>query len=62
MQSVEMHQPLIEAAAELGDRATVEIHDGADHGFAVPGSARYHEAAARRSYEQAFALWNSSVR
>lgn len=62
MQSVAMHQPLIEATGELGDRGIVEIHEGADHGFAVPGSERYHEAAARRSYDQAFALWDRAVR
>ena len=57
MQSVEMNKPLIDAVGELGERGTVEIHPGADHGFAVPGSPAYHEAAASRSYDQAFAIF-----
>ncbi len=60
-QSVEMNQPLIEAIGELGDRGMVEIHPGADHGFAVPGSPAYQEAAASRSYEQAFAMFEQAL-
>jgi carboxymethylenebutenolidase len=55
--SPEQNKPLIDAVSELGDRGTVEIHDGADHGFAVPRSPSYHEAAATRSYDQALALF-----
>ena len=38
------------------DRGNAEVHEGANHGFAVPGGA-YHEAAASRSYEQALAMF-----
>jgi len=55
MQSAEMNKPLIEAVGRLGDRGLAEVHEGADHGFAVPGPA-YHEAAANRSYDQALAM------
>ena len=58
-QSVEMNKPLIAAVDQLGDRGTVEVHPGADHGFAVPGSPAYQEAAASRSYEHAFRLFDS---
>lgn len=34
----------------------VEIHDGADHGFAVPGPT-HHETAGNRSYGQALGLF-----
>ena len=61
MQSVEMNQPLIEAVGELGDRGTVEIHPGADHGFAVPSSPAYQEAAASRSYDQAFTIFEKAL-
>ena len=61
MQSVEMNKPLIEAVGELGDRGTVEIHPGADHGFAVPKSPAYQDAAASRSYEQAFAIFEKAL-
>jgi carboxymethylenebutenolidase len=54
--SAEANAPLIEAVGELGDRGMVEVHDGASHGFAVPGPA-FHEPAAARSYEQALALF-----
>jgi carboxymethylenebutenolidase len=54
--SAEVNQPLIDEVANLGDRGRVEVHEGAFHGFAVPGPA-YHEAAASRSYEQALALF-----
>ena len=57
MQSVAMNKPLIAAVGELGDRGTVEIHPGADHGFAVPGSPTYQEAAASRSYDHTFAMF-----
>jgi carboxymethylenebutenolidase len=61
MQSVEMNKPLIAAVGELGDRGTVEIHPGADHGFAVPGSPAYQEAAASRSYDHAFAMFERAL-
>jgi dienelactone hydrolase len=60
MQSAEMNKPLTDAVTELGDRGTFEIHEGANHGFAVPGPA-YHEAAASRSYEQALALFGKGL-
>jgi len=51
------NRPLIDAVAALGERGVVDVHEGADHGFAVPGSPSYQEAAATRSYEQALALF-----
>ena len=60
MQPVAQNEPLIAAVAQLGDRGTVEIHEGADHGFAVPGPA-YYEPAADRSYAQALALFGDVV-
>ena len=62
MQSPEMNKPLIAAVEQLGDRGKAEIHDGADHGFAVPMGPAYNEAAAARSYEQAFELFDRAVR
>ena len=54
--------PFIEAVRQLdGGRGEVEIHEGADHGFAVPGSPAYHEAAASRSYERARALFRQAL-
>jgi dienelactone hydrolase len=60
MSSPEANKPLIDAVSELGDRGIVEIFDGADHGFAVPGMS-YHEEAAGRSYEQALDLFRKTL-
>lgn len=62
MQSPEDNVPFIEAVRSMPDgRGEADIHDGADHGFAVPGSASYHEAAAAASYRKAFALFEASL-
>lgn len=50
MQPASANLPLIDATNALAT-GEAEIHDGADHGFAVFGPA-YHEAAATRSYER----------
>ena len=60
MSSPEANKPLIDAVGELGDRGIVEIFDGADHGFAVPGLG-YHEEAADRSYDQALDLFRRTL-
>lgn len=63
MQSPDDNVPFIEAVRSMSDgRGEVEIHDGADHGFAVPKSPAYHEAAAARSYERALALFDRVLR
>ena len=61
MQSPEANKPLIAAANGLGDRGKAEIHDGADHGFAVPRSRSYHEGAASRSYSETFAMFGKAL-
>lgn len=45
VQSIEMHQRFLDAVEPL-DHVTVEIYEGADHGFTWPGFPNYHEAAA----------------
>ncbi len=59
-QSVAMNQPLIDAVHALGDHGRAEVHPGADHGYAMPAAA-YHEEAATRSYEQAFAMFEKGL-
>ncbi len=56
MQSPASNIPLAEAMQTLGDRGQYVIHDGADHGFAVPGGA-YQAAAADASYAAALAMF-----
>ena len=55
-QPVDANGPFIDAVRALDD-GVVEIHEGADHGFGVPDTAGYHEAAATRSYEMALDLY-----
>jgi carboxymethylenebutenolidase len=60
MQSPESQQALIDLVEALGDRGQVEIHEGANHGYSVPGRA-YHEPAADRSYERALAVFDKEL-
>ncbi len=61
MQSAEANTAFIDATNAMADgRGLAEIHDGADHGFAVPGGA-YHDAAADRSYEKALEIFATAV-
>jgi carboxymethylenebutenolidase len=60
-QSPDANQPLIHATNQMSDgRGLAEIHDGADHGFAVPGGA-YHPGAADRSYARALEIFGQAV-
>jgi carboxymethylenebutenolidase len=62
MQSPEDNVPFIEAVRAMSDgRGEVEIHDGADHGYSVPKSPAYQEAAASRSYEKALELFGTAL-
>ncbi|MGH9007597.1 MAG: dienelactone hydrolase family protein [Acidimicrobiales bacterium] len=60
MQPASANQPLMEATNGLGDRGIAEVHEGADHGFGVPGGS-YHEKAAGRSYEVAFEMFEKEL-
>ena len=61
MQPADANRPLIDATNALSDgRGLAEIHDGANHGFAVPGGA-YHGAAADRSYGKALEMFEQAL-
>jgi carboxymethylenebutenolidase len=61
MQSPDSNKPFIDATNDMSDgRGLAEIHEGADHGFAVPGGA-YHKAAADRSYDKALEIFGKAV-
>jgi carboxymethylenebutenolidase len=52
--------PFIDAVNAMSDgRGEAVVHDGANHGFGVLGSPAYHEGAATKSYEKAFALFKA---
>jgi len=55
--SLEENQPLLDAVAELGDRGSIDVIEGADHGFAVPGGHAYHPEGAARSYATAHTIF-----
>ncbi len=59
MAPIEENQPLLDAVAALGDRGSVDMIDGADHGFAVPGPT-YHEGVAT-SYATAAAIFTEAL-
>lgn len=62
-QSPEANVPFIEAVRSMPEgRGEADIHDGADHGFAVPSTPNYHEVAAEASYDKAFALFSRTLR
>ena len=62
LQSPEANAAYIDAVNAMPDgRGLAEIHDGADHGFAVPGPS-HHQAAADRSYHRAFAMFARTLR
>lgn len=58
MQSPEANVPFIEAVRAMSDgRGEADILEGANHGFAVPRSPAYHEAAAATAYAKAGKLF-----
>lgn len=60
LQPASANLALIEATNALA-KGEAEIHEGADHGFAVFGPA-YHEAAATRSYERARVMFDRELK
>ena len=61
MISAEERARLAETVEGLGDRGIVDVLEGADHGYGVPGP-RYEEDAAGRAYAQAFELFGRTLR
>lgn len=59
MQPASQQQPLIDIVEAL-ERGEVEIHEGADHGYSVPGG-RFHQAAADLSYRKARAVFEREL-
>jgi carboxymethylenebutenolidase len=55
------NQPLLDAVAALGDRGSVDLVEGADHGFGIPGTPVYHHAGAGRAYTTARDLFTSTL-
>ena len=58
LQSIEMNQPFLDAVTAAGGE--VDIFEGADHGFAVPGPA-YHDSSADTGYATALALFDAQL-
>jgi carboxymethylenebutenolidase len=52
------------ARAELERHAipyVAEVHEGADHGYMIPGAPAYHDQACERSWERTFDLFRRSL-
>lgn len=47
--------------AARGARGVLEVHPGTEHGFTIPGSPLYDEAASERHFDQTIALWRSNL-
>ncbi|GAA1862810.1 dienelactone hydrolase family protein [Pseudonocardia ailaonensis] len=56
---LEVNAPLREELARAN--ATVEIYEGADHGFMFPGMPAYHEHAATGSWKRTLDLFSRSL-
>jgi carboxymethylenebutenolidase len=55
-------QRLRDALAAAGVKHEIEVHAGAEHGFAVPGFPVYQAAAAERHWERVLALFARTLR
>ena len=44
-----------------GDRGSIDVIEGADHGFAVPGGPAYHPEGAARSYATAHTIFSEHL-
>jgi carboxymethylenebutenolidase len=51
---------LREAFDAAGVEAEIEVYEG-DHGWCVPDSAQYHEAAAERAWERTLAIFETAL-
>lgn len=49
------------SAAEAGIKAEIEVYEGANHGWTVPGSAVYDEAQAERAWARMLALFETAL-
>jgi carboxymethylenebutenolidase len=58
MQSVAMNQPFLDAVT--ASNGLVDIFEGADHGFAVPGGA-YHDRSADHAYNEILDLFDRAL-
>lgn len=59
--SLEHNKPLRDELGRSSVRATVEIFDGADHGFMFPHLPAYHRHAASASWERTLALFDRAL-
>ncbi len=58
MMSVASMQPFIQAVSALGDRVTLDILPGANHGYTWPDAPGYSQSGAERAWSQTVALFD----
>ncbi len=61
MMSVASMQPFIQAVLALGDRVTVDILPGANHGYTWPDAPNYSESGAERAWSQTLARFGDML-
>ena len=52
------------ARAELerhGIRYVADVHEGADHGYMIPGTPAFHDSASERSWERTLDLFRRTL-
>ncbi|MBW0114764.1 dienelactone hydrolase family protein [Pseudonocardia sp. KRD-169] len=59
--SLELNQPLRQELARPTVNATVEVFDGADHGFMFPRLPSYDEHAASTSWDRTLAMYHRAL-
>ncbi len=57
VQSIEMHRPYFDVA-ETMDNVTIEIFEGADHGFTWPEAPTYHAEASEACFAATVELFH----
>ncbi len=60
VQSIAMHQRFLDAVEPL-DNVTVEIYEGADHGFTWPSAPNHHEAAATGAWAATTSMFATAL-
>jgi carboxymethylenebutenolidase len=60
-QPPEAFEPARALLEQHGIRHAAEIHEGADHGFMIPGTPAFHDSASERSWERTLDLFRRTL-
>jgi carboxymethylenebutenolidase len=60
-QPAEAFEPARAEFERHGIRFVAEVHEGADHGYMIPGAPAHHDQACERSWERTFDLFRGTL-